>query len=107
MCVIGTYQAVRRHVPHDLSYTPPHIFINIQCIDVQYIHFILLSLQNGDSTTVHHRSGVLQELVMAGADLNLQNEVRYTQLLATALQHVSFPAVHLGGSDSSHGGIKE
>ena len=45
--------------------------------------------------TVNYKSGALRELVMAGADLNLQNEVRYTVTVATALQHVSSPAVHI------------
>ena len=42
-----------------------------------------------------YRSGVLRELVRGGADLNLQNEVRYTVTVATALHHVSSPAVHI------------
>ena len=45
--------------------------------------------------TVKYRSDVLQELVRGGADLNLQNEVRYTVTVATALHHVSSPAVHI------------
>ena len=45
--------------------------------------------------TVERRSGALRELVRAGADLNLQNEVRYTVTVATALQYVSSPAVHI------------
>ena len=45
--------------------------------------------------TVRHESGVLRELVKGGADLNLQNEVRYTVTVATALHHVSSPAVHI------------
>ena len=40
-------------------------------------------------------SGALQELVRAGADPNLQNEVRYTVTVDTALHHVSSPAVHI------------
>ena len=57
-----------------------------------------LSVQEGDSAvimaTVVHKSGALQELLRAGANLNLQNEVRYTVTLDTALHHVS-PAVHI------------
>ena len=45
--------------------------------------------------TVEHESDVLRELVRRGADLNLQNEVRYTVTVATALHHVSSPAVHI------------
>ena len=45
--------------------------------------------------TVQHQSGALRELVTGGADLNLQNEVRYTVTVATALHHVSSPAVHI------------
>ena len=45
--------------------------------------------------TVKHESGALRELVRACADLNCQNEVRYTVTVATALQHVSSPAVHI------------
>ena len=44
---------------------------------------------------MEHRSDVLRELVRAGADLNLQNEVRYTVTVATSLQHVSSLAVHI------------
>ena len=40
--------------------------------------------------TVKHQSDALQELVNAGADLNLQNQVRYTVTVDTALHHVSF-----------------
>ena len=53
------------------------------------------------SATVQHRSGALRELVRAGADLNLQNEVRYTVTVDTALHHVSSQLSILGGSDSS------
>ena len=45
--------------------------------------------------TVGRESGALRELVRAGADLNLQNEVRYTVTADTALCHVSSPAVHI------------
>ena len=45
--------------------------------------------------TLEHKSDVLRELVRGGADLNRQNEVRYTVTVATALHHVSFPAVHI------------
>ena len=45
--------------------------------------------------TVRRESGALRELVTAGADLNLQNEVRYTVTVDTALHHVSSPAVHI------------
>ena len=40
--------------------------------------------------TVKHHSGLLKELVSAGADLNLQNQVRYTVTVDAALHHVSF-----------------
>ena len=36
------------------------------------------------TATVYHRSGALQELVRAGADLNLQNEVRDSVAVDTA-----------------------
>ena len=39
--------------------------------------------------TVEYESGTLRELVNAGADLNLQNQVRYTVTVDTALHHVS------------------
>ena len=39
--------------------------------------------------TVEHQSGVLHQLVAAGADLNLQNQVRYTVTMDTSLYHVS------------------
>ena len=39
--------------------------------------------------TVEHQSGALRELVSAGADLNLQNQVRYTVTVDAALHHVS------------------
>ena len=52
------------------------------------------SPQDGDSAvilaTVGHHSGALKELVSAGADLNLQNQVRYTVTVDTVLHHVSF-----------------
>ena len=44
--------------------------------------------------TVGYRSGALCELVGAGADLNLQNEVR-SITMDTALHHVSSLAVHI------------
>ena len=48
----------------------------------QVLDYSLLSQQKGDSAviqaTVEHQSGALQVLVSAGADLNLQNQVRYT-----------------------------
>ena len=54
----------------------------------------LLTPQSGDSAviqaTVGHHSGALRELVRSGADLNLQNQVRYTVTVDTALHHVSF-----------------
>ena len=40
--------------------------------------------------TMEHKSGALKELVSTGADLNLQNLVRYTVALDTALHYVSF-----------------
>ena len=40
--------------------------------------------------TIRHEPGALQELVSAGANLNLQNQVRYTVTVDTALRHVSF-----------------
>ena len=50
--------------------------------------------QRGDSAviqaTVEHQSVTLLELVRSGADLNLQNQVRYTVAVDTALHHVSF-----------------
>ena len=59
----------------------------------------LLFPQKGDSAviiaTVGHESGALRELVRAGAALNLQNEVRYTVTVDTALRHVSSPAVRI------------
>ena len=63
------------------------------------------SPQDGDSAvikaTVRHASGALRELVRAGADLNLQNEVRYTVTADTALHHYHPQLSILGGSDSS------
>ena len=63
------------------------------------VRAVYLSPQKGDSAvilaTVEHKSGALRELVRAGADLNLQNEVRYTVTVDTALHHVSSPAVHI------------
>ena len=50
--------------------------------------------------TVKYRYGALRLLVDAGADLNLQNEVRYEVTMYTALHHVLFLA--LGGSDGSY-----
>ena len=44
---------------------------------------------------VKYESGTLRELVRGGADLNLQNEVRYSVTVATALHHVSSLAVHI------------
>ena len=53
----------------------------------------LLTPQNGDSAvikaTVRHESDALRELVRSGADLNLQNQVRYTVTVDTALHHLS------------------
>ena len=65
------------------------------CTDCSLITFpSLLTPQNGDSAviqaTVGHHSGALRELVRSGADLNLQNQVRYTVTVDTALHHVSF-----------------
>ena len=40
--------------------------------------------------TVGIQCDALQELVSAGADLNLQNQVRYTVTVDTALHHVLF-----------------
>ena len=37
--------------------------------------------------TLGHQSGALQELVRSGADLNIQNQVRYTVTVYTALHH--------------------
>ena len=52
---------------------------------------LLLTTQNGDSAviqaTVRHKTGTLSELVSAGADLNFQNQVRYTVTVDTALHH--------------------
>ena len=60
---------------------------------VKQIH-VHHSPQNGDSAvnlaTVRHQSGALKELVSTGANLNLQNQVRYTVTVDTALHHVSF-----------------
>ena len=41
---------------------------------------------------VEYQSATLLELVNAGAHLNLQNQVRYTVIVNTALHHVSFLA---------------
>ena len=38
--------------------------------------------------TVRHQSDTLQKLVSTGADLNLQNQVRYTVTVDTALHNV-------------------
>ena len=47
-----------------------------------------VSTQNGDSAviraTVEHQPATLRELVRAGSDLNLQNQVRYTVTVDTA-----------------------
>ena len=47
-----------------------------------------VSTQNGDSAvmyaTVKHQPATLRELVRAGSDLNLQNQVRYTVTVDTA-----------------------
>ena len=52
--------------------------------------------------TERYRSGALRLLVYAGADVNLQNEVRYKVTMDTAVYHVSSLAVHIiGGSDGS------
>ena len=57
-----------------------------QCTDCSFPS--LLTPQNGDTAviqaTVGHEAGALQELVSAGADLNLQNQVRYTVTVDTA-----------------------
>ena len=45
--------------------------------------------------TIHHRSGPLQLLVDAGADLNLYNEVRYEVTMDTTLHYVSFLTFHI------------
>ena len=63
----------------------------------------LVTTQDGDTAvilaTVHSKPNALQELVRAGADLNVQNNVRY--LLYTAVicewSHLSL----LGGSNCS------
>ena len=58
--------------------------------------------------TVHHRSGALSELVRSGANLNLQNQVRYTVTVDTALHHVLHFWLYVsGGSDSSDDLSKE
>ena len=52
------------------------------------------SLLDGDSAvilaTVEHEADALKDLVSTGADLNLQNQVRYTVTVNTALHHASF-----------------
>ena len=54
--------------------------------------------QSGDSAvilaTVRHKSDALRELVGAGADLNLQNEVR-SVTVDTAVHYVSSMAIHI------------
>ena len=64
-----------------------------QCHRYAYIDFHH-SPQDGDSAviqaTVGHHSGALKELVSTGANPDLQNQVRYTVTVDTALHHVSF-----------------
>ena len=68
------------------------------------------SLQNGDSAviraTVWHRSGALQLLVDAGADLNLQNEVSCKVTMDCCTMYHPWLS-KLGGSDSSDDLSKE
>ena len=45
------------------------------------------------TATVMHRSGALQELVRAGADLNLQNEVRDSVAVNTAAIAIAVPCI--------------
>ena len=45
--------------------------------------------------TVGHKSGALRQLVSAGAYLNLQNQVRYTVTVDTALHHVSSLVIYV------------
>ena len=56
-------------------------------------------LQNGDSAVINarveYRSGVLWQLVDAGTDLNLQNEVRLEITMHSALHHVYSLAVYI------------
>ena len=61
-----------------------------QCMSYIDIHHFP---QRGDSAVivaaVGCKSDALQELVSRGANLNLQNQVRYTVTVDTALYHVS------------------
>ena len=56
--------------------------------------------------TVGHQSGALRELVRSGADLNLQNQVRYTFTVDTALHCTMYHSI-LGGSHCSYDISKE
>ena len=59
-------------------------------IQLSSISFFIptVSTQDGDSAviraTVEHQPAILRELVRAGSDLNLQNQVRYTVTVDTA-----------------------
>ena len=76
---------IHNHIPYDshlvvnYMYMGVHVLISISNICTSNI---MLTTQEGDSAviqaTVRHESGALQELVSAGADLNLQNEVRHS-----------------------------
>ena len=76
---------------------------------VIYSAFIpMVSPQNGDSTVImavlDHKPAILRELVRAGSDLNLQNQVRYTVTVDT-LDHYQLSI--LGGSYSSNDSCQE
>ena len=78
------------------------VTISVSYIDIH--HFP----QAGDSPVLQatggHHSDALRELVSAGANPNLPNQVRYTVTVETALQHVSHSWLSiLGRSDSSDG----
>ena len=73
---------------YDISTCYFHISDSITSSLIHSVIIPIVSTQNGDSAviwaTVKRQPASLRELVRAGSDLNLQNQVRYTVTVDTA-----------------------
>ena len=80
-----------------------HLVLYLPIVTIAICVLFLVPTQDGDTAvilaTVHSKPDSLQELVRAGADLNVQNNVRY--LLYTAVICEWSQLSLLGGSNCS------